>query len=358
MSRSQPVNLAERAMLVKLAIGKWSPSIDEEEGSAIVEKSIAETEGANTTGTPREVGTFKKWLINTKHPLWQAIVQCEGRARKIHKFLTLKWVCEGAGVLPVCNVSRYPLAIAPVMADYWAAVDEFIAALPELKAERKAKIGHLYSDDDYPTDAGIREDFRFAIKIVPLPSDKLAEGLMGQLSAEQKGEVETYLDGGVRAQHEMMQQDLLERIKQTVGRMAQRLSNPTATFRDSLVGNVRTLSGLLRDLNVMGSDEIEEMQSQIDQALTIADPQALRDNPELRAQVALAATEISNRAGRKLRTLADVQKPAVDSTAETTVENTPAPDGPVSLSQFVAETNPGEGTASLFNPAPEASRIM
>lgn len=340
MSSTSPIGgLENRTMLIRLKVGKWSPSVADAKATQIIENTKPE-EGeeltaqqelggqpvaeAEETKKPRKAGKFRKWLIDIDNPLWQAIVNAEGRARKLHKALTLKWVVDGAGVLPRERVRPYINAINVIRDDFWAAVNAFVEGLPALIAERRAALQPigLFCEDDYPSREKILAEFKFQYIPHPMAAATVSEELLNQLSEEDRQEILPLIGDGAASVMQTIENDLLQRVADTVGRMAERLADPTAIFRDSLVENIRGLATTLGDLNVLGSEEVETIRQQINIHLT-HDPQSLRDDPALRLQTAQVATEIAQTAVRRIRSLADVVSapaPVVESTAETTAE--------------------------------------
>jgi hypothetical protein len=73
--------------------------------------------------------------------------------------------------------------------------------------------------------------------------------------------------------------------------MVERLSDPDAVFRDSLVGNIVRLTDLLPRLNLHDDPALEAMRRQIEASLCRYSPAQLRCDKQVRRQ---AATEAQN----------------------------------------------------------------
>jgi len=76
--------------------------------------------------------------------------------------------------------------------------------------------------------------------------------------------------------------------------MSERLAQPSATFRDSLIENVRRACDELAVLNVMRDPDLESMRITMLTDLASSDPQTIRDNKLARAQLAERATAIAD----------------------------------------------------------------
>jgi hypothetical protein len=64
------------------------------------------------------------------------------------------------------------------------------------------------------------------------------------------------------------------------------------TFRDSLVGNIRTLADLLPKLNITQSNALDEMSQRLADELCSFDAPALREDPVIRTTIAENAEKI------------------------------------------------------------------
>ena len=71
-----------------------------------------------------------------------------------------------------------------------------------------------------------------------------------------------------------------------------RLADPEAVFRDSLIKNIREMVARLSKLNVTGDKELEAVRKETEAAFKDVAPADLRDNKEKRAKVAKDAGAI------------------------------------------------------------------
>ena len=76
--------------------------------------------------------------------------------------------------------------------------------------------------------------------------------------------------------------------------MAEKLADPKAIFRDTLVDNTKELCALLPRLNFMDDPNLEALRLQVEGAL-IKHPEALRNDPDLRRDTAVEAKQIMDK---------------------------------------------------------------
>jgi len=83
---------------------------------------------------------------------------------------------------------------------------------------------------------------------------------------------------------------LFDRVKH----MAEKLADPKAIFRDSMVENAREICALLPRLNFADDPNLEAMRQQVEATL-LKHPDALRNDPDLRRDTAAEAKAIMDK---------------------------------------------------------------
>ncbi len=75
-------------------------------------------------------------------------------------------------------------------------------------------------------------------------------------------------------------------------KIAERLAQPDAIFRDTLIGNADEVCDVLQRLNVTNDPDLESMRVRVKKELTRYTPDTLRDVPSHRQQTADRAADI------------------------------------------------------------------
>ncbi len=97
-----------------------------------------------------------------------------------------------------------------------------------------------------------------------------------------------------KAQAEAMA-SLWKRLYDVVSKMADRLEDEGAVFRDSLVNNIKDLAALLPKLNIAEDPDLERLGEYVTQRLCAVPPNVLRRDPAARKETAEQASAVLRR---------------------------------------------------------------
>src|SRR5262245_46806002 len=165
------------------------------------------------------------------------------------------------------------------------------AVYGQVKADARKRLGKLYNPDDYPGSIlglfGMEWDF---------PSVEPPNYLM-QLSPELYAQEQERVTRRFEQAVELAEQAFISEFAKVVAHLTERLSagaeGERKVFRDTAVANLRAFFERFKQLNVGSSAQLDELVAQAQRVVAGAGPQQLRDNQELRQQVAtqLAAVQ-------------------------------------------------------------------
>jgi hypothetical protein len=85
-----------------------------------------------------------------------------------------------------------------------------------------------------------------------------------------------------------------ERVRKTVGHLIERLEEPDKIFKVNTIESVRELVTLLPGFNTTNDPRVAPVVTAIEGLLRDADPKALRENQDVRADVAKQAQAIND----------------------------------------------------------------
>ena len=147
----------------------------------------------------------------------------------------------------------------------------------------------MFRLEDYPSESEIKHKYDFRISVSPLPdADDFRVTLQGDEVEKIQKDIETRLQ---EAQTTAIK-DLWDRLYDKVSRMADRLSEPKAIFRDTLIQNTIELCEVLPRLNITEDPELERMRQAVESRLCGYIPDDLRTNPAIRKDAAKEAQDI------------------------------------------------------------------
>ncbi|TXF11621.1 hypothetical protein [Pelomicrobium methylotrophicum] len=269
---------SENAMFAGLTLRVWT--------ARKYDKRVSE-EVAEIHNAPPSAGRYNKRLID--HPAYERVISALGDARVFHYKNTLASHLDGWRVLTTSNFEPYSDGIRKRKQKVSMLVSDLVEAWPEAIAEARARLNGMFSDGDYPDPRGLHERFGIEVSIIPLPNPgAFCPGLEGEAAEEAIANVREQEAKAVEA----AMRDLWEKLYSPVSKMVERLSDPNAIFRDSLVENLREMVEILPRLNFTGDGRFDELVQRA-RSLSVHQPQALRDDKALRADVAAKAAEIA-----------------------------------------------------------------
>jgi len=272
------MSIQNKAMLVRLSISQWT--------ARKYDKKVSR-EVASAHNTAEHVGRYNKQLI-AKNAL-EAINKIVSAARTLHYRYTLPWYDDGARMLPSANYFAYTQEMRALHDQFATEVENFMVTYPSLKTAMAQELKSLYNPDDYPNSDTLRTKFAFDISVIPVPS---AQDFRINLGDEETRRIQQDITRRTKEAQDTAMQDLWQRVKQTVERIQERLSNPEAKFHASLIDNARDLVQLLPKLNFMDDPTLEQIRRDIEDQLCQYDPDELRVNTKARKQTAASADAI------------------------------------------------------------------
>lgn len=273
------MNVKERAMLVALSISVWN--------ARSYDRNISE-KIAKEHNTVTDVGRYNKRLLN-KAKSYESIIQHASDTRKWHYANTLPWSDTGARILTAQNFLHYSEEYRHRKERLDDLRSIFVSEYPGLKEDSKTLLNGLYVESDYPMDHEIGERFSMKMSIYPLPS---GEDFRVDLGDAEVAIIRQRIEEQTQAAQLVAMRDLWSRLHEGVSKLVQRLGDPDAIFRDTLITNLRDLCSLLPRLNLTNDPELENTRLAVEEKLASCDPQLLRHDAAVRARVAAEAAKI------------------------------------------------------------------
>jgi len=176
--------LGATLMLITFSLSMWSARKHDKNISAEV---------ANNHNTNIDVGRYNKVLI-AKSAI-EAIKKIANKARTFHYENTLPWHDDGARILPNANFFVYSAKMREIRQEFEQAVDNFIRNYPAYVLESKKRLNGLFKQEDYPSEAKIKDKFGFSFYFDPLPvADDFRVDMKKENLNEIKREIATRLN--------------------------------------------------------------------------------------------------------------------------------------------------------------------
>lgn len=275
-------NLSRKSMLVILAISRWTARKHDKK----ISEQVKQSNGANGN-----VGRFHKRLLPGDSETLESVRKIADETRDFHYSNTLPWGQDGSRILPKENYFPYMAQMREFRRRFDAATEAFVQEYPTLKVNAKEHLAQMFNEADYPTAQALRGKFGFDVNILPFPD---ADDFRVNLDADEESLIREAIDEQTNKAVSIAMRDIWTRLHDAVAKMAERLADPDNIFRDTMVTNLRELCDVLPRLNVANDPHLDDLCEQARTKLAAQNPQALRDNGEVRAKAAMDAQQITD----------------------------------------------------------------
>lgn len=278
-------SISSSAMFAELSIGNWT-------ARKLDRKATKETTTAN--GASDDAGAFHKKLIAS--PTLDAVQKHIAHTRtNIHYHLTMPWSDLGVRLLPTAMFPEYYGLLTEAENKYFALVNEFVQEYGWAQAQAQARLGNLFSSDDYPSVEIVAAKFRFRHAQTPIPE---VGDFRLNIGHEAQETLRKQYASHYATQYQSAMGDVWERTYKALSNMSDKLDysgkDDKKIFRDTLVDNVRDMLGLLSKFNITGDQRMENMRVRLEDAMLGVSPDALRDDDTFRAETKSKVDAILN----------------------------------------------------------------
>lgn len=276
------MNLNDRALLVQLNISQWT-------ARKYDKKTTKEVTDAH--GTTTAAGRFNKALL-PMNTLLENIHKKTTYIRTKYYDNTLPWGLDGTQMLPTSNYLAFVSEFRKEKGEWESLVQTFIGNYDQLKLDAQRILGSLYDAADYPSWDDLKDKFKMDMAVFPVPSTDFRVSI----GSEELTRIQQDVERRVKNAEQAAVKDVWNRLYERVKHMAEKLADPKAIFRDSLVENAREQCDMLTRLNFTDDPNLEDMRRQVEASL-LKHPEALRNDPDLRRDTAAEAKAIMDKMG-------------------------------------------------------------
>ena len=274
------MNLSDRALLVQLSVSQWTARKYDKKATQDVAASY---------GTTTSAGRFNKALL----PMNDLLDRVHKKTTFIRtKFYanTLPWGMEGTMMLPTSNYLNFVTEFRKEKAEWQRLVDDFVNNYDNLKLDAQRLLNGLYNEADYPSSRDIVDKFKMDMAVFPVPNTDFRVAI----GSDELTRIQQDVERRVAEAQTVAMREVWDRLYERVKHMAEKLADPKAIFRDTLVDNLREQCDMLTRLNFTDDPNLEALRSEVESNL-LKHPDALRNDPDLRRDKAAEAKAIMDK---------------------------------------------------------------
>lgn len=273
--------LSDRALLIQLSISQWAARRYDKKATKKV---------ADDNGVIEAVGRYNKSLLPMNDQL-DLIHKKSNLIRSEFYDNTLPWGIEGTQLLPTANYLAFMTDFRKKKGEWQWAVNIFTMNYADYIDDARRTLGPMFDPADYPHPDNISTKFKMDLAVFPVPSTDFRVSL----ASDELSRIQQDVERRVQEASASAMKDVWQRLYDKVKHIEERLANPSAVFRDTMLENARELCDLLPRLNFADDPSLEQMRQEVEQKLVAYHPDALRNDPDLRRDTAAKAKEIMDR---------------------------------------------------------------
>lgn len=274
-------DILNSAVLVRMKVGQWS---------ATKTDHAVSREVANRHNVGADAGKYIKKLARSG-----TLDLYRSNANEMRGYLnhcTMPWQDSGERLLPVSlfdNCTRELRRLRQKASDL---ADAFTEEFDSMIANARVELGDMFNAGDYPDVSEVRKKFYINVNFTKIgdPSD-----FRVKVSQDHINKVVEENELRFKEAQKTAADDLWQRLYGCVSHLTERLSDPDNKFKASTVINLRELTDILPSLNIGNDPQLNKLTQDVRLALCTEEPEVLRDDSNIRAQVHVEAEKIKSR---------------------------------------------------------------
>jgi hypothetical protein len=234
--------ITEKAMLVKLQISQWTPTI--------VDKKVTD-EIAVKYNLQDKDDRYVKTLIPKKAVI--NISRIVSEIRSFHYRHTLPWQDDSVRILATENFFDYRQGMADRKALFDTAVQDFINDYPKWIEYAKQTKKELFIPEQYPDVKDIPNNYKINVSFLPFPS---TEDFRITLAGTDLDEIKEKTEQDIREALTGAWATLISRMQERLQLMYDAISDPTRVFRDNTITSVAETAEMAKKMNVVDDQQV------------------------------------------------------------------------------------------------------
>lgn len=276
-------NLSDKAMLVKLKRGRFTPDVTD---VAVTQKVEADTGVVNS-------GRYRKRVL-AESGRFKLVSEAFSAIYTYHREHTFPWIDEGPRLLPSQTYMAYCERMRELRHIAQARLDDLAANWDVEVAADQVRLGNMFCPEDYPTNIG--ERFYADLQFLPVP-------MTGDFRVMIDDSDRASLDKAIKDAEANVATHIVSTLAEPIRKMAEKLSIPIdekgSKFQNTLISNVQETVMRLEEMNISDDPRVVGLLKATRKLLVDRelDLKAMRTDPAVRAREANAAKKVTEKIG-------------------------------------------------------------
>lgn len=253
---------ATRSLLVRFKVTLWTATARDQ----------AATKQAGLDGS----GSYVMKQLVDKALINDIVAEARSIRREIER-ATLPWSDEGERLLPASMIESFRMLCVDLRIKYDGVVDRFVADYERARrAQKKKKLGSLYSDDDYPSADDVRAKFVLDVQYYPLPTGREFDALTiprKQRDELRRGTAQATDDAIRRAERYF-----IDRLRDVADKIYDQIAHQKTKLRSGSYDLLRQLLEVAEPMNILQNKRLVAAAELLREGVADVDAFALRND--------------------------------------------------------------------------------
>ncbi len=247
--------------------------------------------GATYSADARFLTAGKK-LVDTRHEAFRKLTSIRNRASSYWRGLTLPYTEPGVRLIRQSDIEVFVHTLEGFKDELIQAEADLNAVYDQIKNDARRRLGRLYNPSDYPPE--IRNLFNLEWDFPSVEPPSYLMRIAPELYQQEQERVTRRFEEAVQ----LAEQAFLAEFAKLVSHLTDRLScsqdGERRIFRDSAITNLVEFFERFKHLNLKSNEELDQLVEQAQQLVQGISPQELRDDNQLRSQIATDMVQVQN----------------------------------------------------------------
>ena len=281
-TQTKSYGIEEATMLMTTSVSVWTArKLDRGASDEVMDSKNAGSRGA---------ARVNKNLMAGRTEL-EEIQQIAGAARTYVYANTAPWSDAGQRWIPTARLLKVDKRMQEFKQQFEEKVSSFCDAYSTLITAQAMALGAMFNRAEYPSTSDVHRKFSFSYDFEPLPSTK---DFRVDIPADAQADLRERLEGAMNRRMDNALGDIRKQLGDHLKRMAERLVSvkddktgemKQQRFHDTLVTSAYDLCDLIKDFNVTGDKDLSDMRTKLENVLSGATAETLRNDYGRREEV-------------------------------------------------------------------------
>ena len=252
-----------------------------------VRKSLTASQrniAADSFGAEGKFLSAGKKLLDTSHPAFKAVTAIRGRAVHYWKSMSLPFPEPGLRLIPQDAVTEFDAQVTKFREELDDAVTKLESRYHEMFNAARNRLGDLFDPTDYPS--SLIGMFAIEHDYPSIEPPSYLQQLSPRLYQQECGRMRARFDEAVQLAEQMFLDELTKLIEHLTERLSGDTDGKPKVFRDTAVTNLTAFFERFQRLNIRSNQQLDELVERARNVVNGVRPQQLRDNQQLRRDVA------------------------------------------------------------------------